>query len=201
MKEIRRQMRRGSFILAAVGTFFAPYFARAGDTFQNIQKGFLIKAGESRTGRHLKMKGVTLNVLDLKISSSDTNGSLSVFEQTGFTPKGGPPLHIHPYQDEYFYVLEGEYQFQVEQSKYHLSAGDTIFLPRNIQHAFIQLTEKARVLVSYMPAGKMESFFETTDSWTAPPDDDLVKKTFADHDMIVVGPPLKEDPDLSSRGT
>ena len=57
----------------------------------------------------------------------------------------------------------------------------TIFLPRNIQHAFIQLSEKARVLVSYTSAGKMESFFETTDSWNTPPSEDLIKKTFTDH--------------------
>ena len=192
-------MQRKRFILTAGSTFLLSLLPKSfGSAINNIQKGFKIKAGESRSGKHLKMKGVTLHVLDLKISSKDTNGGLSVFEQIGYTPKGGPPLHIHPNQDEYFYVLEGEYQFQLDQDKYHLSAGDTIFLPRNIQHAFIQLTEKARVLVSYLPSGKMESFFETTDSWTAPPSDELVKKTFADHDMIVVGPPLKEDLNLSS---
>ena len=191
-------MRRGRFILTAISTLIFPFLSKtSGSNIQNIHKGFRIKSGESRTGKHLKMKGVTLNVLDLKVSSKDTNGNLSVFEQIGFTPKGGPPLHIHPYQDEYFYVLEGEYQFQVDQEIYHLSPGDTIFLPRNIQHAFIQLSEKARVLVSYTPAGKMESFFETTDSWTTPPSEDLIKKTFTDHDMNVVGPTLKEDQSLS----
>lgn len=191
-------MRRRKFILATISTLIFSFLSKTfGSNIQNIQKGFRIKTGESRTGKHLKMKEVTLNVLDLKVSSKDTNGNLSVFEQIGFTPKGGPPLHIHPYQDEYFYVLEGEYQFQVDQDKYHLSPGDTIFLPRNIQHAFIQLSEKARVLVSYTPAGKMESFFETTDSWTTPPSEDLIKKTFTDHDMNVVGPTLKEDQSLS----
>lgn len=191
-------MKRGRFISAAIITLLFPFLPTPKWLSLQKTKGFRIKAGESRSGKHLKMKGVTLNVLDLKISSKDTNGNFSVFEQTGFTPKGGPPLHIHPNQDEYFYVLEGEYQFQVDQDKYYLRPGDTIFLPRNIQHAFIQLTEKARVLVSYSPAGKMESFFETTDSWTTPPGDELIKKTFADHDMLVVGPPLKEDTDLSS---
>ena len=191
-------MRRGRFILTTISTLMLPFLSKTfGSDFQSNQKGFRIRSGESRTGKHLKMKGVTLNVLDLKVSSKDTNGNLSVFEQIGFTPEGGPPLHIHPYQDEYFYVLEGEYQFQVDQDRYHLSPGDTIFLPRNIQHAFIQLSEKARVLVSYTPAGKMESFFETTDSWTTPPGEDLIKKTFADHDMNVVGPTLKEDKSLS----
>ena len=70
--------------------------------------GFKVNAGEARFGVHYKMKGVTLNRLDVKISSKDTNGELAVFEQTGFTPHGGPPLHIHPFEDEYFYVLEGD---------------------------------------------------------------------------------------------
>ncbi len=158
-----------------------------------IKKGFKVGSGESRIGKHYKMKGVTLNVLDLKISSEDTDGSIAVFEQTGFTPKGGPPLHIHPNQDEFFYIIEGKYQFQVGDDKYSMKSGDTIFLPKNVQHAFIQLTDKARVIVSYVPAGKMEGFFKTTDEWTSPPSADEIKKTFADHDMIVVGPPLKED--------
>jgi len=156
-------------------------------------KGFKVNSGESRNGVHYKMKGVTLNVLDMKISSKDTDEALAVFEQQGFTPEGGPPLHIHPYQDEFFYIIEGEYLFQVGDDKYQMKPGDTIFLPRNVQHAFIQLTGKGKVIVSYMPAGKMEDFFKTTDSWTAPPTKDEITKAFEDHDMIIVGPPLKAD--------
>lgn len=156
-------------------------------------KGFKVNSGEARNGVHYKMKGVTLNVLDMKISSKDTDEALAVFEQQGFTPEGGPPLHIHPYQDEFFYIIEGEYLFQVGDDKYQMKPGDTIFLPRNVQHAFIQLTGKGKVIVSYMPAGKMEDFFKTTDSWTAPPTKDEITKAFEDHDMIIVGPPLKAD--------
>ena len=72
-----------------------------------------------------------------------------------------------------------------------MKTGDTIFLPRNIQHAFIQLTEKAKVIVSYLPAGKMEEFFAETDKWTSPPTKDEIVKVFADHEMKVVGPPLE----------
>ncbi len=152
--------------------------------------GFVVKANEARFGERYKMKGITLNLLDIKISSKDTNGALAVFEQTGFTPKGGPPLHIHPNQDEMFYVVEGDYLFQVGEEKYKLNAGDTIFLPRNIQHAFVQLTEKAKMIVSYMPAGKMEAFFKYTDAWTSPPNKEEVMNAFKIHDMIIVGPPL-----------
>ncbi len=155
--------------------------------------GFKVNSGEARSGIHYKMKGVTLNVLDVKISAKDTDGGLAVFEQNGFTPKGGPPLHIHLYQDEFFYIIEGEYLFQVGDEKYLMKPGDTIFLPRNVQHAFVQLTEKGKVIVAYMPAGKMEDFFKTTDAWTSPPTLEEIKTVFKNHDMEVVGPPLKAD--------
>ncbi len=155
--------------------------------------GFKVSTGEARFGEHYKMKGVTLNTLDIKISSQDTAGGLAVFEQTGLTPKGGPPLHIHPFQDEWFYVIEGDYIFQVGDEKYRMNAGDTIFLPRKIQHAFVQLSEKGKMIVSYLPAGKMEEFFKVTDRWTSPPTLEIVKKVFEDHDMQVVGPPLRAE--------
>jgi quercetin dioxygenase-like cupin family protein len=156
-------------------------------------KGFKVASGEARFGIHYKMKGVTLNTLDIKISGRDTENDLAVFEQTGLTPKGGPPLHIHPDQDEWFYVVEGEYLFQVGDDKYQMKPGDTIFLPRRVQHAFVQLTERGKMIVSYLPAGKMEAFFAATDKWTSPPTKEEIAKVFADHDMQVVGPPLKID--------
>lgn len=187
-------MKRLNFILTTLAIVPLTAFTRLTSKIRSgINIGFKVNSGEARFGEHFKMKGVTLNVLDLKISSKDTNGDLAVFEQNGFTPKGGPPLHIHPYQDEFFYIIDGEYLFQVGEDKYQMKPGDTIFLPRNIQHAFVQLTEKGKVIVSYLPAGKMEDFFKVTDSWTSPPTLKEIEKVFDDHDMKVVGPPLKVD--------
>ncbi len=187
-------MKRGNFIISSLSIFPIALFGQIKTSIMiRTNTGFKVKAGEARYGDHFKMKGVTLNVLDIKISSKDTDGDLVVFEQQGFTPHGGPPLHLHPYQDEYFYIIEGEYLFQVGEEKYTMKPGDTIFLPRNVQHAFVQLTEKAKVIVSFMPAGKMEGFFQTTDSWALPPSKEEITKAFEDHDMKIVGPPLKAD--------
>lgn len=49
------------------------------------EKGFTVKSGEARFGEHYKMKGVTLNILDNKISGSDTENELAIFEQSGLT--------------------------------------------------------------------------------------------------------------------
>ncbi len=187
-------MNRSKFILSALSILPLTAFTKLKSrSFLRTGKGFKVAAGEARFGVHFKMKGVTVNNLDIKISGSDTENDLAVFEQTGLTPNGGPPLHIHPFQDEWFYVIEGNYRFQVGDEQYEMKAGDTIFLPRNVPHAFIQLTEKGKMIVSYLPAGKMESFFEITDKWTSPPTKDEVAKVFAEHDMTVVGPPLQVD--------
>lgn len=49
------------------------------------------------------------------------------------------------------------------------------------------------MIVSYLPAGKMEEFFAVTDQWTTPPSKEDIAKVFTDHDMRIVGPPLKTE--------
>jgi len=184
-------MQRRKFVLATLAFYPLTLLAKMKPAFLiEIGKGFKVKSGETRFGEHYKMRGVTLNTLDVKISSKDTDGALAMFEQIGQTPLGGPPLHIHLYQDEFFYVVEGDYRFRVGDEFYSLSAGDTIYLPRNVPHAFIQLTEKAKMIVSYFPAGKMENFFKLTSTWTSPPSKEVIDQAFLDNDMKVVGAPL-----------
>ena len=50
--------------------------------------GFKVNSGEARFGKHYKMKGVTLNTLDIKISGKDTDNDLAVFEQSGGVEMG-----------------------------------------------------------------------------------------------------------------
>jgi quercetin dioxygenase-like cupin family protein len=185
-------MKRRKFMIAGLAAFPLAALANIHTNFLSIiNKGFKTAAGEARFGKRFSKAGGTLNVLELKISGADTNGGIAVFEQTGLTYKGGPALHTHLLQDEWFYVLEGEYFFQVGEDKFQMKAGDTIFLPRNVPHAFVQLTERAKMTVSYMPAGKIEGFFETTNNFTSKPSMEELAKIFADHDMKLVGPPLK----------
>ena len=37
----------------------------------------------------------------------------------------------------------------------------------------------------------LENFFQITDSWTSPPSKEEITKVFAEHEMIIVGPPMK----------
>ncbi|MFZ1733268.1 MAG: cupin domain-containing protein [Flavobacteriales bacterium] len=184
-------MQRRRFVLSVFATAAFAALAQATNRItMSIKKGFNTRAGETRNGTHFTMKGVTANTLDLKIGSADTDGGMAVFEQIGKSPNGGPPLHIHPEQDEFFHVLEGDYRFQVGEERFPAAIGDTIFLPRGVPHAFIQLSEHARMLVTYQPAGDMEGFFAETAQWTVPPSKEEVARVFRAHGMEVVGPPL-----------
>lgn len=157
----------------------------------SADKGFKISAGVGRVHGHLKLKGVNANILDLKISGKDNNGGLAIFEQTSISKGRGTPLHIHPMQDEVFYVIEGEYYFMVGSEKYHLGVGDSIFLPRKVPHAWTQESEKGKMTVIFQPAGKMEEFFVTMAGLASEPTPEEIAKIFAENEMQVVGPPLK----------
>lgn len=130
------------------------------------------------------------NPNDIKVSQKDTNGDLTIFEYTG-NEKGGPPLHIHLHQDEVFFIIQGEYLFQVGDDTHNLKAGDTIFLPRQVKHAFAQLTDNGKMFFLFQPSGKMEDYFRVLGNLTSPPTPEQGAKIFAEHDMTIVGPPLQ----------
>jgi quercetin dioxygenase-like cupin family protein len=152
-----------------------------------------VNAGEGRIHGHMALNGVNSNILDVKVSGIDTDGALAIFEQTGLSQGRGTPLHVHHFQDEIFYVLEGEYYFQVGEEKYHLNLGESIFLPRKVPHAWTQVTEKGKMTVILQPAGKLEDFFMTMAALDHEPTAKEIAQIFADNEMQVVGPPLKID--------
>lgn len=186
-------MQRNKFIasLLALATIPVLSFSKFKKTFERNDKGFKINAGEGRIHGHIKMKGVNSNILDVKISGSDTNGDLAIFEQTSLSQGKGTPLHIHDSQDEIFYVIEGAYYFQVGEDRYNVGSGDSIFLPRKVPHAWTQVSEKGKMTVIMQPAGKLENFFVTMSALDHEPTPAEIAKIFADNEMKVVGPPLK----------
>jgi quercetin dioxygenase-like cupin family protein len=122
-----------------------------------------------------------------KVSTQDTNGALFIIEQT-ITRKGGPPLHLHYAQEEWFYVLEGEYIAQVGKERMRLRPGDSVFGPRNIPHAWAYNGEApGRLLIGFQPAGKMEDFFNELAKVS---DFKRDPQMFRDHGVQIVGPPL-----------
>lgn len=119
------------------------------------QKAVLVEAGTDRLGAPMDIGGW---LFECKLSAQDTNGELCVFD-TVRSIKGGPPLHIHRDQDEWFYVRHGEFLFQVGGERFHLKAGDTLLGPRGVPHAFAALTNASALLIAFQPAGAIEQVF------------------------------------------
>jgi quercetin dioxygenase-like cupin family protein len=184
-------MKRKNFIAASVAFAIAPLAGFSKTKLKRTGKGFKIPAGEGRIHSHIKLKGVNANIMDIKISGSDNDGGFALFEQTSLSPGKGTPLHMHHLQDEVFYVVEGSYYFLVGEDKCHLSAGDSIFLPMKVPHAWTQISEKGKMTVLFQPAGKMENFFVSLAALEHEPTKEEMAKLFADNEMQVVGPPLK----------
>ena len=65
----------------------------------------------------------------MKVSSHDSNGAYAVME-TCVPPMIGPPLHLHQRQDEWWYILDGNFLFDVGGNTLYAGPGDTVFAPR-----------------------------------------------------------------------
>jgi len=105
--------------------------------------------------------------------------------------KGGPPRHVHFEQDEWFYVIKGEFAFEVGDQKFRLNSGDTLFAPRNVPHAWAHVSDEPGTLLTLVsPVGTFETFILDTTRHATLPTPDEVEKAFAAHGMKVVGPPL-----------
>ncbi|MDP9038472.1 MAG: cupin domain-containing protein [Acidobacteriota bacterium] len=117
----------------------------------------------------------------------ETAGGLFVIEHKNLI-KGGPPLHLHVKQEEWFYVMEGEVHFQIGGKQEKLGPGDSILGPRGVPHTFMLAGAKpGRLLIAFSPAGKMEEFFRAT-AIPNPPVQDA--DFFRRYGMELVGPPL-----------
>lgn len=186
-------MKRKKFIAAAalLSALPAQLFATIKTSFATPLKAFKAAAGEGRKHGHIQLKGVNRNILDVKVSGTDTEGGIAIFEQTSLSQGRGTPLHVHPMQDEIFYVLEGSYRFKVGDELYDLTVGETIFLPRQIPHAWTQVSEKGKMMVILQPAGKLEDFFVSMAALDHEPSKAEVDALFAANDMKVVGGPLE----------
>ena len=179
-------MQRKEFLLTTLAA--TPLFAFAQLRTKNnaTKKPFVVRSGNGRFNETIKL-GPNTNTV--KISKKDTENQLSIFEYTGYE-KSGPPLHLHFSQDEVFEVTEGTYRFVAGEENMELNTGDVIFLPRNIAHTWIQLTDRGRLTYLVQPAGKMEEFFQQMSRLKMPPSPEEVKKIHMANGMRVMGPPL-----------
>ncbi|RZK14695.1 MAG: cupin domain-containing protein [Flavobacterium sp.] len=181
-------MERKTFLKASLGTVGLLTLTNVTKGNHSAKKSFKISAGKGRFGESFLYKGKNPN--DIKISGKDTDDQVAMFEYIGFE-KTGPSLHVHFHQDEVFYIVEGTYRFVVGEDTMMMGPGDTIFLPRNIPHTWIQLTDMGKLVYFVQPAGKAETFFRTMNNLKHVPTGKEIDEIHAACGMKILGPPLK----------
>lgn len=149
-----------------------------------------VSSGADRAGEDLRIWG--LIPLQVKVATADTDGALFLFEHADMGP-GGPPRHLHHDQDEWFYVVDGEFEFEVGDDAFTLRPGDSLLAPRRVPHVWACVAEKGTLLLGVQPAGSLEAFFRATCELDGPPSMEETARLFAAHGMEVVGPPLGQD--------
>jgi quercetin dioxygenase-like cupin family protein len=87
----------------------------------------------------------------VKIGKADANGSFGLLEIV--VPPGlGSPWHVHPEEDEWFYVLDGNLTVYVGDTRLDLTTGGFAFGPKGVPHTFIGAgPNPTRVLVGFLP--------------------------------------------------
>lgn len=158
---------------------------------QPPQKGIKVESHKDRFMEELLIMG---GRFDCKVSARDTAGQLCIYD-TYRREKGGPALHVHHRQDEWFFVIEGEFLVKVGEDMFHLKAGDSAFAPRQVPHTFAKISDdEAHMLVLLQPAGSIEIFFKAM-SKLGPSipkgHEQTLRSLFHTHGMELLGPPLK----------
>lgn len=152
-------------------------------------QGARVPAGEDRIHESRKVFG-TMSI-DFKVSGSETDGALFILENTNDS-RGGPPRHLHHEQEEWFYVVEGDYVAEIGDEHYQLGPGDSILAPRKTPHVWAHVGEgTGRLIVAFRPAGDMESFFDAMSKIKGSPSREELHGLFRSHGMEVTGPPLE----------
>ena len=150
----------------------------------------MVGAGKDRINKSISLfEG---DHFDCKVSTKDSDGDIYVFESKRIK-EGGPSHHYHFDQDEWWYVIQGEFIIKVGDTTYQAKAGDSVFGPRMIPHSFAKLGNgEGKLLMFFQPAGKMEEFFHKISAGVAKNMSEAQQDKFREeHGIKRVGPPIK----------
>ena len=138
------------------------------------------------------------------LSSEDSGGRLGMALVTQ-PPGTATPLHHHTREAEAFFLLDGSMTYRAGDETFHLSAGDFIWLPSGLPHAFrLTGTTPVRFLGLTAPGDLMALYDEVgipaaerripgVDGLSMSEEISRWNEVAPRYGLQVVGPPLPED--------
>ena len=137
--------------------------------------------------RFNELRSLGISTIQFKVTPRDHDSTLII--ENVFHAPGGPPRHLHHEQDEWFYIVEGDFVMEVGQERFNLRPGDSLLAPRRVPHVWAHVGDtQGRILISFLPAGQMEAFFRLVTQANAMPSQDAA--LFRAYGMELLGPPL-----------
>ena len=101
--------------------------------------------------------------------------------ETNSAPGQFVPVHIHPHQDEFILVQEGQLELKLDGVWTTAKAGDLVRMPRGIPHGYFNKSDKpCRALFWVSPAGRLKELFEELHDKSDIPQ---IIKLSAEHDV------------------
>ena len=146
----------------------------------------------------LRWFGNTL--VTVNVSSSAGADGICVIEHR--MPFGdAPPLHVHHREDEIFHILEGEMRFRVGDSELTAHAGETVFAPKGVPHAYRVESVLGAHCLTITRGADFETMVRTASRPAAHPDlpmaiaptpemIDVLMRICTENQIEIVGPPL-----------
>ncbi len=143
----------------------------------DLEKGIT----ENGAGLH----GQTWNILGQKYLPKSVCDSSFAFE-TNSAPGDFVPVHVHPTQEEFILVQEGELDLKLDGVWSKARAGDLVRMPRGVPHGYFNKSDTpCRALFWVSPMGRLKDLFEKLDGMT---DVDEVVKISAAHEVNFLPP-------------
>ena len=143
----------------------------------DLEKG-ITRAGEGHQGR-------SWNILGQRYFPKASCDTTFAFE-TNSDPGQHVPVHVHPTQDEFILMLDGELDLKLDGVWSKAKAGDLVRMPRGVPHGYFNKSDvPARALFWVSPAGRLEALFDALHNV-----DDIprVLQLSAEHDVEFLPP-------------
>lgn len=152
--------------------------------FANVKEGFVVSADAAP--RYAGQAGREADITEILADAGQTGGAIGLFRQS-IAPGNGPPDHIHHNEDEFFYVLTGEFELKLGTRVWRAGANSLMFVPRGVAHTFKNVGDgPGSFLVGVTPGG-LEKLFRERQGMDAESYRALMKA----HAMEVVRPPAR----------
>jgi quercetin dioxygenase-like cupin family protein len=99
------------------------------------------------------------NRFSVRLNAAESSGALTLLEVVA-PPGTGPPLHIHRREAEIFYLLAGRMIYRAGDETYELAPGGSIYLPRDVPHAFRVIGDAPARFLALTTPGGIERLYE-----------------------------------------